>query len=399
MNADGARSTGTLTEAPAWPPEPEELARLAGLVRASFAEIAPRLDAVISRFYAVLCTSAPGVREMFPINMESQRDRFARVLIYLVGALERPRELTEFLSQLGRDHRKFDVTEEQFPLFGQALLSALAGAAGDGWTPEVADAWSRVYTYAADTMIAAARADTGPAAWHGEVVEHERLDSDVALVRVRTDPSLRCRPGQYLSVEVPQRPRTWRSYTPTAAEQPDGVLELMVKAVGYAGVSRAIVSATRPGDVWRLGPPLGRLPGRIDPARNLVMIGGGTGVTPVQALLRGMETTAEHTGVTPAGVTVYYGARRWEELHALDALRIASFRNRWLDVLPVVREQPDEAGPEVGTLADVVVRHGRTEGADVVVSGSPAMIRATVRALLSVGVGLGRIHYDPFVDD
>jgi len=32
-------------------------------------------------------------------------------------------------------------------------------------------------------------------------------------------------------------------------------------------------------------------------------------------------------------------------------------------------------------------------------SGSPAMLRATVGALLTAGLPLDRIHYDPFVDD
>jgi NAD(P)H-flavin reductase len=76
-----------------------------------------------------------------------------------------------------------------------------------------------------------------------------------------------------------------------------------------------------------------------------------------------------------------------------------SYRNRWLDVVPVVQEPPPVSGPEIGQLAETVVRHRTWVDRDVLVSGSPAMLRATVGALLTAGLPLERIHYDPFVDD
>jgi NAD(P)H-flavin reductase len=377
------------------PVPPPDLNRNAELVRSSFVAMAPRLDKVLARFYAVLFSWSPQLREYFPISMESQRDRLARVLNHVVGALDRPDDLVPFLAQLGRDHRKFSVLDEHYPIFGKALLTALAADSGDVWTMEVATAWAQTYQFMAETMAAAARAETTPACWAGEIIEHQRLDRDVAAVRVRTDPPLPYRPGQYVSVETPHRPRVWRYYTPTTAPRADGTIELLVKAVGYGGVSRAIVSSGRAGDTWRLGPALGRLPDQISPDRGLVMIGGGTGIAPIQAILHGMETA----GTPPRGAIVYYGARSWEGLHALDNLRSMSYRNRWLDVVPVVQEPPPVSGPEIGQLAETVVRHRTWADRDVLVSGSPAMLRATVGALLTAGLPLERIHYDPFVDD
>jgi len=382
------------TESPL-PPPPAALNRNAELVRSSFVALTPRLDKVIARFYAVLFARSPQLRGYFPINMEAQRGRLARVLNHVVGALDRPADLAPFLAQLGRDHRKFSVLDEHYPAFGQALLTALASEGGELWTAEVAGAWAQTYQFMAETMTAAARAETTPACWAGEIIEHRRLDRDVAAVWVRTNPPLPYRPGQYVSVETPQRPRVWRYYTPTTAPRPDGTIELLVKAVGSGGVSRAIVSSARPGDTWRLGPALGRLPDQISPERGLLMIGGGTGIAPIQAILHGMETA----GAAPRNAIVYYGARDWESLHALDNLRSMSYRNRWLDVVPVVEQAPPATGPEVGRLAETVIRHRTWADRDVLVSGSPAMLRATVGALLTAGLPLERIHYDPFVDD
>ena len=369
--------------------------RDAELVRRHLVVLEPRIESFLARFYAILFAQSPELRELFPITMTAQRGRFARVLHHVVGALDRPGDLAPFLAQLGRDHRKFSVLEEHYPVFGRALLTALAADAGPDWTPDLAAAWARTYRFMAETMLSGVRGESAPAHWVGEVLEHRRLDRDVAAVWVRTDPAMPYRPGQYVSVEIPQRPRLWRHFTPTTAPRPDGVLELLVKAVGSSGVSRGIVSSTRPGDTWRLGPALGRLPDQISPDRGLVMIGGGTGIAPIQAILHGMEVS----GPAPRSALVYYGARRWEGLHALDNLRSMSFRNRWLDVVSVVEEPPPGSGPEVGPLADVVTRHQLWGDRDVLVSGSPAMLRGTVGALLTAGLPLERIHYDPFVDD
>jgi NAD(P)H-flavin reductase len=54
---------------------------------------------------------------------------------------------------------------------------------------------------------------------------------------------------------------------------------------------------------------------------------------------------------------------------------------------------------EHGTLADVVTRFGSWPDRDVLVCGSPAMIRATVSRMLVAGTPLDRITYDPFTLD
>ena len=54
---------------------------------------------------------------------------------------------------------------------------------------------------------------------------------------------------------------------------------------------------------------------------------------------------------------------------------------------------------EQGTLADVVTRYGAWADCDVLVSGSPSMIRSTVSRMLVAGTPLDRITYDPFTLD
>ncbi|GAA4549394.1 FAD-binding oxidoreductase [Pseudonocardia xishanensis] len=377
---------------------PEETADLAArldLARRSVADLGIDPDVFVPRFYRTLFGYAPGLRSLFPLSMTTQHSRFGRALVHVVSHLDEPESLIGFLAQLGRDHRKFDVREEHYAVVGRALVAALAETAGEAWTAELAEAWEHTYGFLAGAMQAGARSDAGPAWWGATVVAHERVDRDLAVVRVRTDEPLVHRAGQYVAVETPQHPRLWRSLSPARAPERGGELEFHVRAVGYGSVSRGIVASARAGDRWRIGPPMGALDRAVVPGRELLLIGGGTGISPLQAILEQIE----REGGRRERAVVFYGARDWDSLHALDGLRRMSYRNPWLDVVPVVEEAPAVPGPLVGTLAEAVTGFGAWADCEILVSGSPAMLTSTVRALRVAGAAPEQIHYDPFVTD
>ena len=326
--------------------------------------------------------------------MEVQRSRLLRALVHVVQMIDQPDELVPFLEQLGRDHRKFGVLAAHYDAVGAALISAIAVHSEDAWTGEVERAWTEAYGIVADAMRGAAEAERGPASWLGTVVEHMRLGWDIARITVQTSEPIPYRAGQYLSVETPQRPRLWRYLSPANAPRPDGVLEFHVRAVDSGWVSRAVVAHSRVGDTWRLGPPMGRM--HADPAseRDLLMVAGGTGMAPIKALLEDIAGRPRQPRTQ-----VFVGGRTWEDLYDFAALRKLSYSNSWLDVVPVVEKEEESSGAEQGTLADVVTRYGAWADHDVLVCGSPAMIRATVSRMLVAGTPLDRIRYDPFTMD
>jgi hypothetical protein len=67
-------------------------------------------------------------------------------------------------------------------------------------------------------------------------------------------------------------------------------------------------------------------------------------------------------------------------------------------VAAVCEDDPLDESALPGTLPEAVLRGGDWSSHDVLLSGSPAMIRATASALLVDGVPLDRITYDPFTD-
>jgi NAD(P)H-flavin reductase/hemoglobin-like flavoprotein len=381
-------------------PQPERPVRagaavvMVRLIRESYAQIQPRAEEFTQFFYAMLFAIAPATRELFAANMEVQRSRYLRALVHIVQSFDRPDELVPFLRQLGRDHRKFGVLAQHYDAMGTALVTALKQFAGAGWTPQVEKAWNDAFSLIAKTMQEAADAEAGPAWWSARVIEHHRLSWDLAVVRVTPERPVPYQAGQYVSVEVPQRPRLWRYLSPANAPRSDGSIEFHVRAVPGGSVSRSIVGHTQVGDSWRIGSPMGHLTVDRESGRDVVMVAGGTGTAPMRAILEDLCRWGDNPQVT-----MFAGGRTRADLHDLDTLTAMTATNPWLRVIPVIESYPRVVGMEHGTLADVVTRFGAWENRDVLVCGSPAMIRATVSRMLVAGTPLDRITYDPFTLD
>ncbi len=370
------------------------VATMVRLVRDSFAVVEPQSDKVAAFFYATLFAIAPTAREMFPVNMQVQRSRLLRALVHVVQMVDRPDDLLPFLRQLGRDHRKFGVVASHYEAVGMALLAAVKQYAKDAWTDEVERAWAEAYTIMARAMLDAASSDEGPAWWNGTVVERRRIAKDLAIVRVQPDHLVPYEPGQYLSIEVPQRPRMWRYFTPATAPRDDGLLEFHIRGVESGWVSRAIVTHGELGDVWRIGPAMGRLRIERDTGRDVLMVAGGTGVAPMRAMIDHLAQWGENPRVQ-----LFFGGRVRADLYDLENLLALAASNPWLKIVPVLETESKMATVERGTLADVVTRYGDWADHDVLVSGSPGMVRSTVSRMLVAGTALDRITYDPFTVD
>lgn len=373
---------------------PPEVTTMVRLISDTWAQAEPYLPEMSQTFYGLLFTLAPDTRELFPINVEVRRGKLMRAIARVVQMVDRPDDLVPFLTQLGRDYRKFAVETRHYEAIGTAMLAALREQLGEAWTPDVERAWAEGYTIVARSMQEAAASDPSPALLSATVTDHRRLSWDLALVRIEPDAQVSYRAGQYMSVEIPQRPRLWRYLSPANAPREDGSLEFHVRAVDGGWVSRAIVSHTQPGDIWHLGPPLGRLSIDRGAGRDVLMIAGGTGSAPLRALVDDLARWGKNPNVT-----MFFGGRTADDLYELDSLRALESVNPWFTVVPVVESGGGITGAEQGTLAEVVTKRGAWPDHDVLVSGSPQMIKATVSRLLVSGTSLDQIAYDPFTLD
>ncbi|MFD5917795.1 globin domain-containing protein [Kitasatospora sp. NPDC058201] len=385
-------------------------ARDVELIRASLAVVEPVADRATAHFYALIFLHHPEVRALFPAAMDVQRDRLFRALLMAARSADDPDGLRTHLGALGRGHRRYGTLTGHYGPVGECLVAALARYTGTRWTAETELAWRRVYRLVSSIMIEAAESDarTSPAWWQGEVVAHERRTPDVAVLTVRPDQAYPYRAGQYTSLETPWWPRVWRHFSFASAPRPDGLLTFHVKAVQAGWVSNALVHRAAPGDVLRLGPAAGGMTLDHGAGADLLLLGGGTGIAPVRALV---EEVAEH-GAAGRSVEVFYGARQAAELYELAALRELAGRHGWLSVRPVLSgpgpRTPvggsggsggsgghlSDAGLLTGELPEVVGRFGPWSGREAYLSGPPAMVRRAVGVLLRAGVPTERIRHD-----
>ncbi|WP_436319715.1 globin domain-containing protein [Streptomyces syringium] len=359
------------------------------LIRRTLAEIEPVADKTTSYFYALLFIRHPDLRSLFPVAMDVQRDRLFKALLTAAEHADDTATLTEYLSHLGRGHRKYGTLPEHYPAVGECLIAALTRFASDTWSEATEAAWVRVYTTVSQIMIDAAAEDeqSSPAWWQAEVVGHELRTRDIAVVTVRPEEPYPFLAGQYTSLETPWWPRIWRNYSFSSAPRSDGLLSFHVKAIPAGWVSNALVHRARPGDVLRLGPPAGSMIVDHTTDNGLLCLGGGTGIAPIKALV---EDVAEHGRRRP--VEVFYGARHDDDLYDIDTMLGLQRSHPWLSVRPVVSDGPTRRLS--GQLTHIVREYGPWPAYDAYLSGPPGMIRSGVDTLVGIGIPSHRIRHD-----
>ncbi|MCX4530720.1 ferredoxin reductase family protein [Streptomyces sp. NBC_00841] len=198
----------------------------------------------------------------------------------------------------------------------------------------------------------------------------------VHLTGERLD-ELGAEPGQFFRWRFLTRGLWWTAnpYSLSAPAHPRH-LRITVKA---GGVHSAALARLAPGTrVWAEG-PYGSFTARRRTARQVLLLAGGVGITPLRTLF---ETL-------PGPVTLVYRARRTEDL-ALRAELDAIAAHRRTTVHYVVDGDAPLSAPALSRLVPGLAAH------DVYLCGPPGMTEAAIRALRDAGVPRRRIHHESF---
>jgi hemoglobin-like flavoprotein len=126
------------------------------LVQGSFAKVAPISETAAMLFYDRLFEIAPQVKVLFPDDMAEQRRKLMVMLAAVVKGLDNLESILPAASALARRHVTYGAKAEHYPVVGAALLWTLEKGLGDGWTPDLADAWATAYGTLSGYMISEA---------------------------------------------------------------------------------------------------------------------------------------------------------------------------------------------------------------------------------------------------
>ncbi len=363
----------------------------------SWEQVAKSGDEVPLYFYSHLFLSHPEVRAMFPIAMAGQRDKLVGALGQIVSNVDQLDEVTAFIQQLGRDHRRFSVVPDHYNAVGASLLATLKQFLGAAWTDELAADWAAAYGVIARVMVEAAEdsSDTSPAWWDAEVVSTERRTMDITVVQLRPELRYDYSPGQSFAMEIPQRPRLWRYFSPANAPREDGTLELHVQLVDGGQVSSALVRSLRIGDTVKLGAPVGDLITRQQgDQRDLLLVAGGTGLAPLRSVVEQVDREWNDQGSGPR-VHLFHGARVPWNLYDRDLLTDLARSRSWFEYTEVVSGDRSYPGAQ-GMVGSVAARKQPWHGWSAVVCGGPQMVNHAVDELIAAGVKPDDISYEHF---
>ena len=361
-------------------------------VQQTFAIVQAAGDEAAAYFYGWMFIHDPELRKLFPTGMTEQRDRLFRAFGRIVGSLTTPEEMATYLTQLGRDHRKYAVQPEMYEVVGDALMATLRAYAGPAFTPDAEEAWAKAYQAVSSLMIAAADEDsqTSPPFWTAQVVSNEERRPGISILTVAPDLPLPYEPGQHISVQTSRWPKVWRPYSVACRPREDGLITFHIKAVPGGWVSNALVHETTPGDELTLGPALGTMTLGLAGGRDLLCVAGGTGLSPIKAII---EEAIRGSTACPRQIHLFCGARTRDELYDLPDLWHLADAYPGFQLTPVTSDDPAFDGMQ-GNVGRVAARYLPHRECEAYVAGPPAMVRETMHVLTRVGLPRGRIHYD-----
>jgi len=126
------------------------------IVQESFAKVVPIKEAAAGIFYDRLFEIAPETKAYFKGDMSEQGMKLMTTLGVVVNGLKDLDKVVPVAQELAVRHVDYGVKPEDYDSVGAALLFTLGKGLGDGFTPEVEDAWTTAYTTLAGVMTGAA---------------------------------------------------------------------------------------------------------------------------------------------------------------------------------------------------------------------------------------------------
>jgi ring-1,2-phenylacetyl-CoA epoxidase subunit PaaE len=234
------------------------------------------------------------------------------------------------------------------------------------------------------------------------VARVDRLTSDAAAVTFAVPAPLReefaFRPGQTLTVRRPGDPAGARRSYSICARVGDAP-RIGVREVPGGAVSGWLVRSVRPGDVVEVQPPSGTFTPDLGAAGAHVLIGAGSGITPLLSIASSLLSSRADTSVT-----LLYGNRRADTVMFAD--EVADLKDAYparMQLVHVLSREPREIElfsgrldvVKLGSLLPAVVPDV-TGVAGWWLCGPFGMVTGAVDVLSGLRVARDRIHRELF---
>ncbi|MFN4184312.1 MAG: ferric reductase-like transmembrane domain-containing protein [Hyphomonas sp.] len=221
----------------------------------------------------------------------------------------------------------------------------------------------------------------------------ERGDVHTLILEPAGKSLTRWKPGQFVWLTIGRSPFMLSEHPFTLSDAPEHGPRIAMSIKSLGNFTQSVVK-TKPGTVAWIDGPYGAFSiDRESGAEGFVMIAGGIGITPMIANLRSMQARGDRRPVT-----LFYANSDWESVtfrEDLDALT----QHLNLKIVHVLEETDETWKGETGFLdRDILERHLDTSAhsRSFMLCGPAPMTRAISKALLDIGVPIGRIKTEIF---
>ncbi len=367
-------------------------------------------EAITRLFYSKLFGNHPELQNVFNMAHQAQGEQpkaLAESVFRYASHIDQLQALGPDVRRIAHKHASLAVTPEQYPIVGKYLLEAIGEHLDLPADHAIIQAWAAAYGQLADILIDSeeqiyAQNETRPGGWRGfrpfRVARVEDEAAGVSSLYLEAEDGAAIAdflPGQYVGLKIETPPGEYeeiRQYSLSCAPG-QGYYRITVKAEAndpsHPGrVSHHLHQASA-GTRVLLQPPTGDfvLP---DSERDLVLIAGGVGITPLLSMLEA-RLAAKGSG---AGITFIHCCR--DRAHHImgDQLRALAAETGF--AYHVAYEFGDGAD-YTGYLDAAVLRDWITErDAEVCFCGPRPFMAALNRLLQDIGFAEERLHYELF---
>lgn len=314
------------------------------------------------------------------------------------------------VERIAHKHVGYHILAEHYPFVAKALLGAIKDVLGDAATDEILGAWGEAYWFLADILIGReaqirTEIETIEGGWTGwraftvaEKVRESAVITSFVLRPVDGGPVIPHKPGQYLTFrfDLPEAANEKRNYSISAGPNGESY-RISVKREDLGAASRFLHDQIRIGDVLQATPPAGDFFLAEQPARPVVLLSGGVGLTPMVSMVE--HIAKEHPELEAHFV---HGALN-SGVHALDDHVRALAKDHGGVSVTTFYSEP-LAGDRAGESHDVdgfitidwLKANTPFDQADFYLCGPPPFLKAFVQGLAAAGVPADRVHYEVF---
>ena len=230
----------------------------------------------------------------------------------------------------------------------------------------------------------------------GRLTKISALTHDIRLLEIEIDKPLKFWAGQYVDLTLPGRSIT-RAFSMANAPGESTQLKFIIKKYANGAFSSLLDGELRIGDPIMAKGPYGSCFLRENRPGPMLLVGGGSGMSPLWSILSDYIESGEQRPVR-----FFYGARTRADLFYLDELAAIAAKLKDFVFIPALSHATaeDKWEGETGFVHEVVLRHLRAEKLagtiDAYACGPTPMIDAMLPVLQMNGVEPEHIYFDKF---